>query len=193
MSQQGIASIVQWAAGAILMTLVMGWVARSRFKPRRPSDLRRLVHPISTLIIGLIGFIFFASIATISNVFPNRTTTWWTTTGFIGFALMSFVWIADYCLARHEVSEEGLIYRRLTGSRGKLKWSELRRVRYAPAMKWFRLEDRSGEVARISTMLIGLPEFARVLLANTDPSVIDAETLPILMATAAGSPPPVWQ
>jgi hypothetical protein len=42
-------------------------------------------------------------------------------------------------------------------------------------------------------MLIGLPEFAKVLLAHTPPGVIDAETLPILVATAAGNPPPVWR
>jgi hypothetical protein len=59
-------------------------------------------------------------------------------------------------------------------------------------MKWFRLERQTGKVARISAMLIGLPEFARVLLAHTPPGVIDAETLPILEATAALSPPSVW-
>jgi hypothetical protein len=49
-------------------------------------------------------------------------------------------------------------------------------------MKWFRLEGQSGDVARISAMLIGLPEFARVLFAHTPPGVIDAETLPTLEA-----------
>jgi hypothetical protein len=137
--------------------------------------------------------VFFASIAVISNVFANNTTTWWATTLFIGFALVSSVMIADYFLARHEVSEEGVHSRRLTGTRRTLRWSDIRRVTYAPTMKWFRLEDQSGDVARVSAMLIGLPEFAKVLLAHTPPGVIDAETLPILVATAAGNPPPVWR
>jgi hypothetical protein len=94
----------------IVMVLVMGWVARSRLRARPPSDSRRLVHPPSTLVIALIGFPFFAGIAVVSNIFANRTTTWWTTTGFMGFALLSFAVVADYFLSRHEVSEDGLSY-----------------------------------------------------------------------------------
>jgi hypothetical protein len=59
-------------------------------------------------------------------------------------------------------------------------------------MKWFRLETQSGDVARISAMLIGLPEFARLLLSHAQPHAIDAETLLILQATADGNPPSVW-
>jgi hypothetical protein len=184
--------VVQWTVWGILMALVMGWVARSRVKARPHSDPRRLVHPPSTLIIGIVVFLFFAGIAIISNVFPNKTVTWWTTTIFVGFALLSLPIVADYFLARHDVSEEGLSYGRLTGHRGYLKWSDLHRVKYAPVMKWFRLETQSGDVARISAMLRGLPEFARLLLARTPPHAIDAETLSILQATADGNPPPVW-
>ena len=178
MSGQAWIHIVQWTIWGILMTIVMGWVARSRLKTRPPSDLQRLVHPPSTLIIGLGGFLFFATIAVISNVFANKTTTWWTTAIFVGFALLSVPMIADYFRASHIVSEEGLNYGRLNGARGNLKWSELRRVTYASTMKWFRLEGQSGNVARISAMLIGLPEFARLLLAHTPPGAIDADTLP---------------
>jgi hypothetical protein len=59
-------------------------------------------------------------------------------------------------------------------------------------MKWFRLETRTGAVARISAMLIGLPEFARLLLAHAPADAIPPETLLVLEATAAGNPPPVW-
>ena len=100
--------------------------------------------------------------------------------------------VADYCLGHHHLSEEGLSYGRLTGRRGYLRWADLRRVKYAPAMKWFRLETQSGDVARISAMLIGLPEFARLLLAHAPPHAIDGETLVILQATADGNPPSVW-
>jgi hypothetical protein len=183
---------VQWTIWGIVMTVVMGWVAKSRLKTRSPSDLQQLIHPPSTLIIGVVVFLFFAGIAIVSNVFPNKTVTWWTTTIFVGFALLSIPMVADYFLARHHVSEEGLSYGRLTGRRGYLKWSDLSRVEYAPVMKWFRLETRSGDVARISAMLIGLPEFARLLLAHAPPQAIDAETFPILQATADGHPPAVW-
>jgi len=183
---------VQWTVWGILLTLVMCWVARSRFKARPHSDSRQLVHPPSTLIIGVVVFLFFAGIAIISNVFPNKTVTWWTTGGFVGFALLSLLMVADYFLGHHQVSEEGLSYGRLTGRRGYLKWADLRRVKYAPTMKWFRLETQSGDVARISAMLIGLPEFGRLLLSHAPPQVIDAKTLLILQATADGNPPSVW-
>jgi hypothetical protein len=79
------------------MTLVMGWVARSRFKARPHSDSQRLVHPPSTLIIGVVVFLFFAGIAIISNIFPNKTVTWWTTAVFVGFALLSLLmWLTIF-------------------------------------------------------------------------------------------------
>ena len=185
-------SVAQWTIWGIVMALVMGGVARSRLKSRPTSDARRLVHPKSILILGVITFVFFAGIAIVSNAIPNETTTWWTTAIFVGFALLSIPLIAEYFRVRHEVSEEGLSYGRLFRRRGYLKWSDLRSVTYAPTMKWFRLETHAGEVARISAMLIGLPEFARLLLAHAQRGAIDAQTLPILEATAAGDPPPVW-
>ena len=184
--------LVQWAIWGIVMAILMAWIARSRLRARPLSNARRLVHPPSTLVIGLVCFLFFGAIAVISNVLANNTTTWWTTTVFIGFAFLSLPIVADYVVARHEVSEEGMSYGRLLGPRRFLKWSDLRLVRYAPVMKWFRLETRSGDVARISAMLIGLPEFARLILANAPPEAIEPGTLPILRATANGNPPPVW-
>ncbi len=94
--------------------------------------------------------------------------------------------------ARQQPSEEGLRFRRLTGSRGYLRWSDLRRVNYTQAMKWFRLETRAGEVARVSAMPVGLREFARFLLRHAPPGAIDPETLPILKSTASCGSPPVW-
>jgi len=186
------APIVQWTLWGIATALVMGWVAKGRNKARPASEVRRLVHPASTLIIGVIAFTFFAGIAVVSNVFANSTTTWWTTATFTGFALFSLVLIADYFFARHVVSEAGLSYGRFLGSRGYLRWTEVSQVKYAQGMKWFRLQTHSGSVVRVSAMLVGLPEFAKVLLAHTSPGAIDRETLAILEATASGNPPRVW-
>ena len=110
----------------------MGWVARSRMRPRPVRSERQLRHPISTLIIGLAGFLLFAAIAVVSNVFANATTSWWTTGIFVGFALMALPITGDYFAARHEVSEEGLRYGRLIGSGGLLRWDEVKSVRYMP-------------------------------------------------------------
>jgi Bacterial PH domain len=183
---------VQWTVWAILMSLVMGWLARSRRRPRPTSQQRDLVHPASTLIIGLACLGLFAGLAVVSNVFANKTTTWWTTAAFLAFALMAVVLIADYFLARHHVSDDGMAYRKLTGARRYLRWSDLRAVRYTPVMKWFRLETRSGDVARVSVMLMGLPEFARILLAHSPEEAIEPHTLQLLRSTADGHPPSVW-
>jgi hypothetical protein len=111
---------------------------------------------------------------------------------FVGFALLSSCIIVDYFRARHEVQEEGLAYRKFFGARKYLRWSDLRAVRYDPGMKWFRLETQSSEVARLSVMLMGLPEFARVLLLHAPRSAIESDTRQVLKATAEGNPPSVW-
>jgi hypothetical protein len=54
---------------------------------------------------------FFAGLAVVSNVIPNETTTWWTTSIFIGFALLSVPMVLGFFLEEHEVSEQGLAYR----------------------------------------------------------------------------------
>src|SRR5215510_14337052 len=148
----------------VVMSIVMGWLGRSRFRPRPASQANRLVHPPSTLIIGLLCFALFAGFAVVTNVNPNERPPWWTTTVFVGFALLSAPAVSGFFLEEYEVSEEGIAGRSFTGVRKHLRWSDLRAVRYAPLMKWFRLETQSGTVARISVMLIGLPEFARLLL-----------------------------
>lgn len=193
MSEPWWANGLQWILGTALMSLVMHWIAASRLKPWLRSDSKRLFHPPSTLIVGLAGFLFFAGIAVLSNVFANRTTTWWTTAVFVGFALLSVPLIVDYVTARHELSATGLAFGRWTGGRGFVAWTDLRRVAYGHGMKWFVLETQSGEVIRLSAMLAGLPEFARLVLAHAPRSSIDPACLPVLEATAAGNPPSVWE
>jgi hypothetical protein len=183
---------MQWTLWAIIMSLIMGWVARSRRQPRAAGYARRLQHPPSTLIIGLVCFLFFAGIAVISNVYANATTTWLTTTVFVGFALLALPIVGDYFAARHEVSEEGVRYGRLFGSGGQIRWADLKSVRFSAAMKWFRLESQSGTVLRISVMLMGLPIFAQMILVKARSAAIDATTQMILHATAEGNPPSVW-
>jgi hypothetical protein len=185
-------SWLQWTLWAIIMSLIMGWVARGRRQPRAADYARRLQHPPSTLIIGLVSFLFFAAVAVISNVFANNTTSWWTTAIFVGFALLALPVVGDYFAARHEVSREGLRYGRLIGVGGFLRWDELRSVRFSSGMKWFRLESQSGTVVRISVMLMGLPIFAQMILVNARSAAIDPTTQMILHATAEGNPPSVW-
>ena len=124
---------LQWTIWGLLMSLIMGWMARSRMRSRAAASTFRLNHSLSTLIIGLVGFGFFSAIAVLSNVYANKTTTWATTATFVGFALLALPIIGDYFAARHEVSEDGLRYSRLVGSGGYVPWSDLKSVELVPA------------------------------------------------------------
>ena len=186
------ARAIQWGAWAVTMSLVMGWLARNRTRPRQLQDSRLLYHPTSTLIVGLVGFTFFIGIAIVSNVYHNRTTTFLTTAIFCTFALVSVPVILDYFFARHELTSDGLSFGRMNGARGSLEWSRVCRVHYSPLAKWFRIETDDGQVARISALLIGLPEFARAVLCGVHQSAIDPNTTAILQATADGELPRVW-
>ncbi len=174
------------------MFAVMGWFGRSRLRPRRDLQPGALRMPRSMLILGALGFGFFATVLVLSNVYSNHTTTWWTSAIFAGFAVMALPMIADYFLARHSADVDGLSYWTYFGGRKRMVWSDVREVRFATAMKWFRLRDDRGGIARISIMLVGLPEFARLLLAHAPPQAIDSQTRDLLEATAADHPPPVW-
>lgn len=182
---------LQWTLWGLLMSAIIALVAKSRGSTRPASDARRLQHPTSTFVIGLACFLLFAAIAVASNVFANATTNWKTTTVFVGFALLALPVVGDYFAARHEVSEESLRYGRLVGAGGYMPWTELKSVRFSDAMKWFRLESRSGKVVLLSVMLMGLPTFAQLLLAHA-PQPIAKNALPILQTTAEGNPPSVW-
>jgi hypothetical protein len=183
---------LQWTAWGVVMSVVMGWLARSRARARPASQAHRLAHPPSTLIVGFACFAFFAGLAVVSNVIPNTTTAWWTTCLFVGFAFLAAPMVFGFFLEEHEISEAGIAHRNFAGVRKYLRWSELHAVHYAPAMKWFRLQTQSGRVARVSIMLMGLPEFARLLLRGAPPGAIDAGTLDVLRETAAGNPPSIW-
>jgi hypothetical protein len=183
---------LQWTVWGVVMALVMSWLGKSRLRRRVHAEAGVLRHPRSTLIMGILCFGFFAALTVLSNLYPNNTATWWTTAIFVGFALMSAPMVIEFFVVRHEVSDEGLAYRKLFGQRGVLRWSELRTVRYGATMKWFRLETQHGVVVRISAMLMGLPEFARALLRGAPAGSIDSAALAVLEETAAGNPPSLW-
>jgi hypothetical protein len=109
----------------------------------------------------------------------------------LGFALLSVPIITSYFIDKHEASESGLVFTTMLGASKCVRWEEVKSLRYAPLMKWFHVEANSGEVPRISIMLMGLPEFARLALARVPPSAIQTSTLEVLRATADGNPPAV--
>jgi hypothetical protein len=181
-----------WVLWFLLMSLIMGWVARSRMRARPASEAGRLTHTVIIFVVGLVCVVIFVGLAVISNVVPNTTATWSTTAIFIGLACVGLPLVTGFLLEQYEATPDGLAGTNFIGVRKQLWWSDLQSVRYSLSMKWFRLEARSGTVIRISAMLTGLPEFARLLLEHAPTQAIDAKTLELLRATAAGNPPSVW-
>ena len=185
--------IFQWTLWGIAMSVVMGWMARNRMKPRPEQLANDLRHPVSTLVLGLVGFVFFAGVAVVSNtVGKNKTTSIWTTLLFLFFALMSLAMIAEYFLARHRLIPEGLEYGGLLGRRGEVAWSDVRSVEYATVMKWFKVKTKQGATVRLSAMLMGLPAFAQQVLSHVPAERISEPTRSLLAETASGKPPSVW-
>jgi len=185
--------IVQWTLWGIAMSIVMGWVARSRMKSRPDQPGADLRHSVSTLILGLIGLVFFAGIAVISNTIgKNSTTSVWTTLLFLFFALMSMAMVADYFMARHRLTQDGFEYAKLLGRRGEVRWADVRGVEYVTAMKWFKVKTKQGNTVRLSAMLMGLPAFAQQVLLHVSAEQIPEPTRSILVETANGNPPSIW-
>jgi hypothetical protein len=186
------APVLQWGLWAVLMTLVMGWLAHTRTHPRPSHEANTLAHPRSTLAIGLICGGFFLALAILSAMYPGKTGSPLISLFFLAFAVLGLPLVLDYRNARHTLTADGLRYRRMLGEGGRLRWAEVRKIRYSEAAKWFRLELAGGEVVRVSAMLKGLPEFAAAVLAQVPPTAIDPETRDILQATAQGELPRIW-
>jgi len=187
----GALQITLWTS---LMSLVMGWMARSRSRTRAGDDGGRLVQPVSTLVMGIVCFAFFAGITIISNTIgKNRTTSIWTTLVFSAFALASVPMILEFVFGRHRVSEQGMEHRGMFGGRREFLWSDVERVSYSTTMKWFSIRLHSGPTVRVSAMVTGLPEFARLVLAHVRGTTFDDSTRDVLRDTQQGRLPVIWQ
>lgn len=184
---------MQWTLWAIVMSLVMTWIARSRTKPSTAIEAYTMRHPVSTLVIGLIGLFFFGSITILSNtVGKNESTSIWTTLVFLFFALLSLLVLADYLFARHHIRPDGLDCGRMFWRREFIPWRDIQNVHYSESMKWFTLRTVSGAAVRFSALLIGLPHFAQQLLNHLPPDRIDEPTQKVLKDAANGILPRVW-
>lgn len=180
----------QWVIWIALMSLVMGWLGRSRM--HRAGEAGVLRHPWSVLVIGVVVGGLFALLAVLCVKFPGKNGGPKIAAVFVGFAGMGAMVVADYLRSRFVLEPDGLRYRTLTQS-GTVPWAEVSSVVYSESAKWFVIESSAGTKVRVSCMLMGLPELARAVLSNVPAERIEEGTRPILAATASGYPPSVWQ
>jgi len=183
---------LQWTIWALAMSLVMGLLAKSRDKPRPASDADTLQHARAILVLGQVSVLFFVIMAIISAATMHGKDRWMPLP-FLGFALLCGTLILEYRRARHQLTDDGLAYGTLFRGRHVLRWKDVRRISYSPAMKWFVITSPDRPPARISTLLQGLPEFANAVLQQVPHGSIEPETLKMLGDTANGELPRLWQ
>ena len=75
-----------------------------------------------------------------------------------------------------------MLFRRVSGRRLQLTWADLRSVRFAPSMQWFRLQSSSGEVVRVSAAMTGLRQFACGSRLDAPDAIADEDTGELLVA-----------
>src|SRR5262245_30655461 len=62
MEARGWAIWVQWGLWVFLMTLIMGWLGRTRDRARPAAEAGHLAHPRSVLIIGVVCTVLFVGL-----------------------------------------------------------------------------------------------------------------------------------
>ena len=181
---------VAWLA---TMTLVMGWLAKSRLRPVTcTEDGVLLRYPRSYLGIGLVCTFLFHGFAVFSlYAFSSDSEKLKYALFFVAFSMLGWPIVAGYFIESHEVGPEGVRYRTSFGRQGFFAWSQVNRVDYSYGMKWFRLHA-GGKIVRFSALLVGLPELARAIEQYAPDAVRDTQVRELLATTAGGSPPSPW-
>ena len=189
MMQDFLFSLIQWLLGGMALAMITRWISNSLRRPRPATHRDMLYYPKSILIVGISTLVFFTAVAIISNTIgKNETTSIWTTLVFVGFALLSLPLIAGYFFNRHRLTHTGMESFDTFGRRTIFPWTEVRHVRYS-GMGYFILDLNTRKTIRISSMLMGLPEFALALLTHVPASAIESEAHALLRAMTRDQPP----
>lgn len=182
---------LQWAAWVVAMSLVASWVARARKAARPAGTALVLVHPPTTLIIGVVGTAFFGSLAVVSASFVEADE-WWVPFVFMGFVPISAAMLVEAVRVRHELTDAGIAYQGLLRRYELIRWNEIASARWSPTMKWLVVTTSDGRVMRFSAMLNGLESLARSLVARVPALHVDEETARMLADAREGRLPNVW-
>ncbi|PNB72046.1 hypothetical protein C1X30_34750, partial [Pseudomonas sp. FW305-BF6] len=78
----------QWTSVTLLILIILRWLMKEQIKERTTEESGLLRLPRGVLIVGLTCLLGFSALAIISNIISNKTTTAWTTAGFLSFALL---------------------------------------------------------------------------------------------------------
>jgi hypothetical protein len=186
-----VGTVLQWGLWFVLMTLVMGWLARRRLGPAAPTATGTLLKlPISLLVIGVVCTAMFGTFAVLSYSAPTGGAV--VAAVFVLFAAVGCYVIVEYFRDRYELRPGGLAWRTPIGTERFAPWADVAWVRYSRVGNWLVLRLRNGRTLRLSVMLVGLPALAEALLRNVHPDLIAEDSRQIIQDTARGEPPKVW-
>jgi hypothetical protein len=185
-----LAIMIQGAVWFLAMTLVMGWLARTRLAPaKRTATGTELKLPLGMLAISIVGMTLFTGLA-IASSFADAGPV---VAGlFITFAVLSAYLAYEYFNDRFEQRADGITMRPLFGGERFVPWPDVASVRFGSVGNWIVVKDRGGGTMRLSVMMIGLPALAEALLSNVPAELIAPNSLEVLHATAEGHPPSIW-
>lgn len=182
---------VQWGLWVVVMSIVMGWLARARRPAAVTERGRVLAHPPTTLVVGVVCTGFFVLIAVLAGIYA-KPEDWWTSYAFLGFALLGAPLIGEALRVRHELRNEGIVYQGLWTRYATITWREIESARWSASMKWLALRTRDGRVLRFSGMLNGLDSLAVVLSERVPNLNVDDVTATMLADARVGELPSIW-
>jgi TPR repeat protein len=161
---------IKLGLAALLVVALTRWLVFRFHREPAPGQLR---HAAPLLSNGVQGFVFFTTIAVISNIYGNHTATLWTSLLFVSCAALCLWSISRYVFGKLEYTAEGI---------SGLPWRDVTHVRYS----WGRLvlESEGRRPVRISLRMLGLAGFARAALDHVPSSAIDADMRGLLTAMA---------
>ncbi|MGE3803155.1 MAG: hypothetical protein AB7K24_00625 [Gemmataceae bacterium] len=183
-------AVVQWGFWAAILLLIMIGVARGTQRADAAAQENVLVYPTSVLYIGLMSSGFFLLFALLVLVNPNGSGSTGVVLVLLLLSLVGLPSIAEYSRVRHVLEDGGLRYQTLLGKIGLLAWSDVKQIRYS--RKWFRLDSTGGESIRVSTLMVSMPVFAKVVLQEVPRHRIDQAAQRVLEDAAAGKQPTIW-
>ena len=87
------------------------WLGRSRLRARPPQDAHKMVQPVGILLVAVLLLLMTAGAMIGSFIWPDQEPTLsWAYLILMAMVALSLYLIADYCYARHTVSDSDMQY-----------------------------------------------------------------------------------
>lgn len=182
---------LQWGVWALAMSLVMGWLAKARRPATAKGRARVLTYPFAILIVGVVCCGFFILLAVLAGIYADPDERW-TPYVFLCFALLGATLIGEALRVRHELKDDGIVYRGLLTRHDRISWPEIASAHWNSSMKWLVLTTYTGHVLRFSGVLNGLESLAQELKERAPALAVDEVTAKLLADAREGRLPSIW-